>query len=260
MLITPSRARPATRWMCAGSALTQRQRHAALLALRRAAGVALSVNALSLYGTEDLNAGNHAFELPRRDYITLNLDLKQQGVGRRQQLGRLAARAVPHSLPGLFLQLSPAALRRQSKPREVGALTKPPTLAENRRGLTVPAIIWLVGAREDRFSVTPALSLGACHCPHLWMGCFTTTGHSCSESPITRSDLRGRKPLGWPVYSLPCPRSISFVFRRRGSRAVGGSLEGMGGTELGFVARRAAEKQKRGKRVAALSINRPPLR
>jgi beta-galactosidase len=40
----------------------------------------LSVNALH-YGTDDLNAAKHAFELPRRDYITLNLDLKQQGVG-----------------------------------------------------------------------------------------------------------------------------------------------------------------------------------
>jgi beta-galactosidase len=40
----------------------------------------LSVSALR-YGTEDLNAGKHAFELPRRDYITLNLDLRQQGVG-----------------------------------------------------------------------------------------------------------------------------------------------------------------------------------
>ena len=40
----------------------------------------LSVNALH-YGTEDLNAGKHAFELPHREAITLNLDLKQQGVG-----------------------------------------------------------------------------------------------------------------------------------------------------------------------------------
>jgi beta-galactosidase len=40
----------------------------------------LSANVLH-YGTEDMNAGKHAFELPRRDYITLNLDLKQQGVG-----------------------------------------------------------------------------------------------------------------------------------------------------------------------------------
>jgi len=40
----------------------------------------LSVNALH-YGTEDLNAGKHAFELPRREFVTLNLDLKQQGVG-----------------------------------------------------------------------------------------------------------------------------------------------------------------------------------
>ncbi len=40
----------------------------------------LSVNALH-YGTVDLNAGKHAFELPHRDFVTLNLDLKQQGVG-----------------------------------------------------------------------------------------------------------------------------------------------------------------------------------
>lgn len=40
----------------------------------------LSVNALR-YGTEDLNAGKHAFELPKRDYVTLDIDLKQQGLG-----------------------------------------------------------------------------------------------------------------------------------------------------------------------------------
>ena len=40
----------------------------------------LSVNALH-YGTEDMNAGKHAFELPRREFITLNLDGVQQGVG-----------------------------------------------------------------------------------------------------------------------------------------------------------------------------------
>jgi beta-galactosidase len=40
----------------------------------------LSANALH-YGTADLNAGKHAFELPRRDYTVLNLDLMQMGVG-----------------------------------------------------------------------------------------------------------------------------------------------------------------------------------
>src|SRR5207245_9699222 len=40
----------------------------------------LSVNALH-YGPDDLNAGKPAFEVPHRDYITLNLDLKQQGLG-----------------------------------------------------------------------------------------------------------------------------------------------------------------------------------
>jgi beta-galactosidase len=58
------------------------------LALTNAKGVGLmaagepflSANALH-YGTADLNAGKHAFELPHRDYTALNLDLKQQGVG-----------------------------------------------------------------------------------------------------------------------------------------------------------------------------------
>jgi len=40
----------------------------------------LSANALH-YGTADLNAGKHAFELPHRDFVTLNLDLQQQGLG-----------------------------------------------------------------------------------------------------------------------------------------------------------------------------------
>jgi beta-galactosidase len=38
------------------------------------------VNALH-YGTEDLNAGKHAFQLPHCDYTVLNLDLAQMGVG-----------------------------------------------------------------------------------------------------------------------------------------------------------------------------------
>lgn len=40
----------------------------------------LSANALH-YTADDLNAGKHAFQLPRRDFVCLNLDLKQQGVG-----------------------------------------------------------------------------------------------------------------------------------------------------------------------------------
>jgi beta-galactosidase len=58
------------------------------VALRRDRGVGLlavgmpllSVNALR-YGTEDLNAGMHPHELPKREEVTLNLDLMQQGVG-----------------------------------------------------------------------------------------------------------------------------------------------------------------------------------
>lgn len=40
----------------------------------------LSANALH-YTSEDLSAGKHAFQLPHRDFVSLNLDLKQQGVG-----------------------------------------------------------------------------------------------------------------------------------------------------------------------------------
>ena len=50
-----------------------------LLAIPEGPGL-LSANALH-YGTADMNTGKHAFELPRRDYVTLNLDFKQQGVG-----------------------------------------------------------------------------------------------------------------------------------------------------------------------------------
>lgn len=51
----------------------------------------LSVNALH-YTAEDLNAGKHAFELPHRDFVSLNLDLKQQGVGGDDSWG-----AWPHN-------------------------------------------------------------------------------------------------------------------------------------------------------------------
>ena len=51
----------------------------------------LSANALH-YTAEDLSIGKHAFELPHRDFISLNLDLKQQGVG-----GDNGSGAWPHS-------------------------------------------------------------------------------------------------------------------------------------------------------------------
>lgn len=65
--------------MAIGSTITQPTTPGASLAIPEHPGV-LSANALH-YGTADLNAGKHAFELPHRDFITLNLDLKQQGVG-----------------------------------------------------------------------------------------------------------------------------------------------------------------------------------
>lgn len=61
-----------TRWI----ALTNKK-GAGLLAVGQPL---LSVNALH-YGTADLNAAKHSFQLPYRDDITLNLDLAQQGLG-----------------------------------------------------------------------------------------------------------------------------------------------------------------------------------
>jgi beta-galactosidase len=51
----------------------------------------LSAKALH-YETEDLNSAMHPFELTRRDYVTLNLDLVQQGVGGDDSWG-----AWPHA-------------------------------------------------------------------------------------------------------------------------------------------------------------------
>jgi beta-galactosidase len=50
----------------------------------------LSVNALP-FTTDDLQGPKHAFEIPRRDFVTLNLDLRQMGVGGDDSWG-----AVPH--------------------------------------------------------------------------------------------------------------------------------------------------------------------
>jgi len=61
-----------TRWI----ALTNKK-GAGLLAIGEPL---LSANALH-YGTADLNAAKHPFQLPLRDYTVLNLDLVQQGVG-----------------------------------------------------------------------------------------------------------------------------------------------------------------------------------
>lgn len=88
----------------------------------------LSANALH-YGTEDLNSGKHAFELTHRDYITLNLDLAQQGVGGDDSWG-----AWPHEqfllpcqkysygfrLHPLLKNEDPAVVARQTLPSKQG--------------------------------------------------------------------------------------------------------------------------------------------
>ena len=40
----------------------------------------LSVNALH-YTTDDLQSAKHSYQMTRRDFVTLNLDLQQMGVG-----------------------------------------------------------------------------------------------------------------------------------------------------------------------------------
>ncbi len=43
------------------------------------------------YTTDDLEGPKHTYEIPRRDFVTLNLDLKQMGVGGDNSWG-----AQPH--------------------------------------------------------------------------------------------------------------------------------------------------------------------
>jgi len=50
----------------------------------------LSVNALP-YKTEDLEGMKHPYQIPHQDFVTINLDLKQMGVGGDDSWG-----ALPH--------------------------------------------------------------------------------------------------------------------------------------------------------------------
>ncbi len=70
----------------------------------------LSVSAWP-YTMEDLEKATHVNELPRRDAITLNLDLRQMGVGRRRRLGRATARRVHPRREAVRLQLPPPPVR-----------------------------------------------------------------------------------------------------------------------------------------------------
>ncbi len=102
-----------------------------LLAIPERPGL-LSANALH-YGTADMNAGKHAFELPHRDFVTLNLDLKQQGVGGDNSWG-----AWPHDeflIPcqEYTLQLSPAAVCRRARPCQTGKVSGCPGSGFGRR-------------------------------------------------------------------------------------------------------------------------------
>lgn len=72
----------------------------------------LSTSALH-YGTDDLNAAIHPFQLPRRDCVTLNLDLAQQGVGGDTSWG-----AWPH--PQFLIPCKEYAYRFRLRPVKAG--------------------------------------------------------------------------------------------------------------------------------------------
>ncbi len=72
----------------------------------------LSVNAL-LHTTEDLQHAKHAFQLPARDAVTLNLDLRQQGVGGDNSWG-----AWPHD--EFMIPCKEAAYRFRLRPLAAG--------------------------------------------------------------------------------------------------------------------------------------------
>jgi beta-galactosidase len=84
----------------------------------------LSVNALH-YGTEDLNAGKHAFELPRRDYITLNVDLKQQGLGGDDSWGAWPHREFQIPVQEYSYSFRLRALRTGDAPEKLALIQAP---------------------------------------------------------------------------------------------------------------------------------------
>jgi beta-galactosidase len=84
----------------------------------------LSVSALP-YATDDLQGPIHTFEIPRRDFVALNLDLKQMGVGGDDSWG-----AQPHP----EYKIQPAAQSYRFRLRPIGSQDgAPQDLA--RRGL-----------------------------------------------------------------------------------------------------------------------------
>lgn len=87
----------------------------------------LSANALR-YTREDLENAKHPFELPRRDFVTLNLDLKQQGVGGDDSWG-----AWPHEQ--FLIPCQP--YKYQFRLRPFGSGENPAKLAR-QLGLTSP--------------------------------------------------------------------------------------------------------------------------
>ena len=79
----------------------------------------LSVSAWP-YSMEDLEKAMHIHELPRRDFITLNLDYRQMGVGGDDSWG-----ARPH--PEYTLPAKPYSYRFRLKPytKDMGEAERP---------------------------------------------------------------------------------------------------------------------------------------
>jgi len=78
----------------------------------------LSVNALH-HETEDLNSGNHLHQIPKRDYVTLNIDLMQQGLGGDNSWGAWPHREFLIPLKDYSYSFRLRPLRRGDTPEEI---------------------------------------------------------------------------------------------------------------------------------------------
>lgn len=90
----------------------------------------LSVNALH-YTTDDLMSAPHAWEMTKRDYVTLNLDARQMGVGGDNSWG-----AMPHA-PFMIKASQPHSYRLTLRPFKGGA-EEAEALARRQLPVTAP--------------------------------------------------------------------------------------------------------------------------
>ena len=92
----------------------------------------LSANALH-YTTDDLQSAKHAWEMTRREFVTLNLDLRQMGVGGDDSWG-----AWPHK--EFLIPAEPASYRFRLRPFAMGE-EDPKVLARQEVARAAPKIV-----------------------------------------------------------------------------------------------------------------------